>query len=164
MKTNGTMSKSVIKGLAVQKPEIKCHKCKDTGFYIVWDGSTGNDTIQCDCKQTEEPESNSDEIRKAFERENLSEFMVRDRPIHNRNEKEWLYRGYSLCYKSKQVEIEFSDKILAIAEKQLITQKHCIKELEQQIIKCKVENGQLIVLATNQEKEIAEMKYKEEFH
>ncbi|MCK5612655.1 hypothetical protein KAR91_62865 [Candidatus Pacearchaeota archaeon] len=33
---------------------MKCVKCKDTGFYVVWDGSTGNDVIKCDCRQPEE--------------------------------------------------------------------------------------------------------------
>ncbi|MCK5612657.1 hypothetical protein KAR91_62875 [Candidatus Pacearchaeota archaeon] len=35
-----------------------------------------------------------------------------------------------------------------------------IKELEQQIEKCKIENGQLIVLAANQEKEIEYLQCK----
>lgn len=42
--------------------------------------------------------------------------------------------------------------------------RSCIKELERQLMQCKIENSQLIVLVANQEKEINDMKYKEDYH
>lgn len=60
--------------------------------------------------ETDPQQSTNEEIRQAFEKEDLSDYLVRDKPVRNLSIKARIYTGYEIGYKARdksaQAEIE----------------------------------------------------------
>lgn len=106
---------------------------------------------QCRFNPEDKQQSTNEEIRQSFKEEDLSDYLVRDKPVRNFSIKTRIYTGYELGYKARdksaQAEIEwlkderdgykenrdyFSECVDSLIEKNEKQQSR-IRELEQSV-------------------------------